>query len=70
VIAKTFRTFFFFSKNLSLFPKKVHYSPKQGALLRKELGPFLKETSLLLGEVVFFPKNFFIPWGKGQLTCI
>jgi hypothetical protein len=32
---------------------------KKGALLLGELGPFPKENSLLLGEVVFFTRNFF-----------
>jgi hypothetical protein len=63
VIAKIFGTYFF-SRNLSLSPKKVYYSPKQGTLLHKELGPFPKETSLLPREVAFSPKNFFYSMGN------
>jgi hypothetical protein len=34
--------------------------PKEGALLARELRPFPKENSLLLEEVIFSPRNFFL----------
>jgi hypothetical protein len=40
------------------FPKELF--PKEGALLARELRPFFKENSLLLEEVIFFSKEFFL----------
>jgi hypothetical protein len=45
--------------NLGLFLGESTLLLKKGALLPWELGPFPKENSLLLGEVVFFTRNFF-----------
>jgi hypothetical protein len=36
----------------------------EGALLHRELGPFPKENSLLLREVVFFTREFFYSIGN------
>jgi hypothetical protein len=40
--------------------------PKERAFLPKELGPFPKENSLLLVEVIFFTKELFL--FHGELT--
>jgi hypothetical protein len=37
---------------------------KEGAILLREFGPFPKENSLLLGEVVFSPGNYFYTMGN------
>jgi hypothetical protein len=41
-----------------MFPRGI--SLREGALLVRELGPFLEENSLLLEEVIFFTKEFFL----------
>jgi hypothetical protein len=42
-----------------MFPNK-ELCPREGALLAKELGPFSKGNSLVLEEVIFFTKEFFL----------
>jgi hypothetical protein len=42
-----------FPWELRPFPKESTFFPVEGALLHKELGPFLQENLLLLKEVTF-----------------
>ncbi len=58
VIAKLFKTYFSLV-NLSVSPKKVHYSPKEVALLHKELHCSPK-------KLFFSQGTFFTTWG----TCL
>jgi len=41
-----------------MFPRGI--SHREGALLVRELGPFPKENLLLLEEVIFSTKEFFL----------
>jgi hypothetical protein len=45
------------------------FSPKEGAFLPRELGPFPKENSLLPGEVAFFTREFFLLHGELAWDC-
>ncbi len=70
-VAKRFKTYVSLGTWALPWGKFIAY--REGALLPRELGPFLEENSLLLGEVVFFPSELFLLFVKvvflGYFIC-